>query len=216
MWEIYDLYCERVGPGLLAEPVNAATNAAFFIAAWLSWRQARRDHIVTTDVRTLLVLIVAIGIGSSLFHTFATGWARLADELPILVFQLVFLWIYARRLLAWPRWGALLAIVAYLAVALVARRFPHLLNGSLIYTPALLMTLTLGSWHGAQRWAARYHLLIATTLLVVAIALRTFDAAVCAAFPLGTHFLWHLMVATVAYLCVGALLAQLASARLRP
>jgi len=215
MWEIYDLYCERVGPGLLAEPVNAATNAAFFVAAWLLWRQALRGHIVTTDVRTLLVLIAAIGIGSSLFHTFATGWARLADELPIVVFQLVFLWVYARRLLVWPRWGALLAIVAYLAVALAARRFPHLLNGSLIYTPALLMTLALGSWHWAKRWSARSHMLIAAALLVTAIMMRTLDAAVCAEFPLGTHFLWHLMVATVAYLCVGALLAQLVRIRLR-
>jgi len=215
MWETYDLYCERLGPGLLAEPVNAATNAAFFVAAWLAWRHARRDQVATPGVRVLLLLIVAIGIGSFLFHTFAVGWARLADELPILLFQLGFLWIYVRRLLAWPRWGAALAIAAYLALALAARRYPHLLNGSLIYAPALLMTLSLGATHWAKRWAARSHMLIATALLVTAIALRTLDAAVCAAFPLGTHFLWHLMVATVAFLCLRALLARLAQMRLR-
>ena len=37
-----DVYCERVGPGLWAEPVNALTNAAFFLAGWLLWRNARR------------------------------------------------------------------------------------------------------------------------------------------------------------------------------
>ena len=28
-----DAYCERTGPGLLAEPLNAITNASFLIAA---------------------------------------------------------------------------------------------------------------------------------------------------------------------------------------
>jgi hypothetical protein len=28
-----DAYCERIGPGLLAEPLNALPNASFLIAA---------------------------------------------------------------------------------------------------------------------------------------------------------------------------------------
>jgi hypothetical protein len=32
-----DIYCERLGPGLWAEPLNAVTNVAFFVAAWLAW-----------------------------------------------------------------------------------------------------------------------------------------------------------------------------------
>ena len=31
---VLDLYCERLGPGLLAEPLNAVTNGAFLVAAW--------------------------------------------------------------------------------------------------------------------------------------------------------------------------------------
>ena len=33
--EPLNLYCERLGPGLWAEPLNAVSNAAFFIAAAL-------------------------------------------------------------------------------------------------------------------------------------------------------------------------------------
>ena len=29
-----DAYCERVGPGLLAEPLNAVSNISFLLAAW--------------------------------------------------------------------------------------------------------------------------------------------------------------------------------------
>jgi hypothetical protein len=31
---ITGIYCERLGPGLLAEPLNAVTNGSFPIAAW--------------------------------------------------------------------------------------------------------------------------------------------------------------------------------------
>ena len=59
-----DIYCERIGPGLLAEPVNALTNAAFFVVAWLLWRDARRAGPLSPALRALLALVLAIGIGS--------------------------------------------------------------------------------------------------------------------------------------------------------
>lgn len=33
-----DIYCERTGPGLWAEPLGALSNLAFFVAAWMLWR----------------------------------------------------------------------------------------------------------------------------------------------------------------------------------
>ena len=76
-----DLYCERIGPGLLAEPLNAATNGFFVIAAWWCWRSARAS--TRRDVEVLAVTMFAIGIGSGLFHTFATPWAELLDVIPL-------------------------------------------------------------------------------------------------------------------------------------
>jgi hypothetical protein len=35
-----DLYCERTGPGLLAEPLNLFSNVGFFLAAWWLLRRA--------------------------------------------------------------------------------------------------------------------------------------------------------------------------------
>ena len=40
-----DAYCERLGPAFWAEPVNALTNAAFPIAAWVAWRRWRGDPL---------------------------------------------------------------------------------------------------------------------------------------------------------------------------
>ena len=83
-----DIYCERIGPGLWAEPLNALTNLAFFAAAWGSWRFIQHDTHRSPGIGVLVIFIVSIGIGSTLFHTFATTWARFLDVLPILLFQI--------------------------------------------------------------------------------------------------------------------------------
>src|SRR5688572_3761854 len=146
-----DLYCERAGPGLLAEPVNAFTNAAFFAAAWAAWSLARRAKADTIEISGLLALMLAIGTGSALFHTFATGWARVLDEVPILVFQLWYIWVYLRRVLA-ARWGyAASTIAVYLLATFVSRQYPHLVNGSLVYAPALVVLPALGVCHFLRR-----------------------------------------------------------------
>src|SRR5690606_37681801 len=203
-----DVYCERTGPGLWAEPVNALTNAAFFLVAYLLWRSVRRDAMLTPALALLIGLVVAIAIGSSLFHTFATAWARVLDELPILVFQLVFLWVYARQVIGWQRPAAAVLVLAFLGAAIYGRQFPQLLNGSLIYAPSLAGLAALGVYHYRARQPARLQLGVAAAALFAAVALRTLDAAVCPNFPIGTHFLWHLLVALVIHQCVGTLIAQ--------
>jgi hypothetical protein len=205
-----DLYCERIGPGLWAEPVNALTNAAFFLALWLLWRSARRSGLLSAPIALLLALVLAIGIGSALFHTFATPWARVLDELPIMLFQLLFVWLYAGRVMRLrpPAAGAIL--LAFFAAALYCRQFPQLLNGSLVYAPAVILVCALGAYHYAAHKPARARPAAAAGVLAAAVGLRTLDASVCDRFALGTHCLWLLVVAAVLYLCVSALFAVLA------
>jgi hypothetical protein len=100
-------------------------------------------------------------------------------------------------------------LVAFFAAALYGRQFAHLFNGSLIYAPALTLVCALGIYHYATRKPARTHLALAAAVLAAAIGLRTLDASICDRFAVGTHFLWHVLVATVIYLCTRALLAVL-------
>jgi len=201
-----DLYCERLGPGLLAEPVNAVTNVAFLLAAWALWRLGKRSGTVSRDAGLLMALIVAIGIGSSLFHTFATTWAHWLDILSILLFQLAFLWIYSRRVMRSRLAASAAIVVVFLGVALYSRQFPHLMNRSLMYGPALVVMLALGLYHWRRQLSHRFSLLGAAGMLFASIFFRTIDQTVCGQIPLGTHFLWHLLNAGVLYLCVLAIL----------
>jgi ceramidase len=201
-----DLYCERLAPGLLGEPLNALSNAAFFIAACLLARDARRLGALRPDVVVLVALIALVGIGSTTFHMAASTWAQWLDVIPILLFQLAFLWIYARRVLRWPLWASVLIVAAFFAVCFYARQFTAPLNGSLAYAPALVAVFALGIDHRLRDPQRPPWLLIAAGVFAVSLALRTIDVAACERFAFGTHFFWHLLNGVVVYLCGRSLL----------
>ncbi len=204
-----DLYCERTDPSLWAEPVNAATNAAYLVSAWFAWRLARQSGGSDGGIQVLLALMIFIGIGSGLFHTFATATTRILDVLPIALFILTYLWSYCRRIVGLkPIFSAGMVGAAVLAIY-ASRQFPQLLNGSLIYAPALILVAGLGLVHLLQARQARYDLLAAAGVFVVALFFRTIDNMVCSEFPLGTHFLWHVLGALASYLAMRALISNL-------
>ena len=201
-----DLYCERLGPGLLAEPLNAITNGAFLVAAWRLASLARSRGHSDRGMLALAALALAIGVGSSLFHTVATGWALAADVLPILLFQLLFLLLYLRRRAGLALAPAAGLCLAFLLACLAGRGFPGVLNGSLAYAPTLAV-LALLAWHQLRREQSAL-LLAATGLFSLSLLLRSVDNALCPLFPIGTHLFWHLFNAEVLVLSGRALLAS--------
>lgn len=204
-----DLYCERIGPGLFAEPLNLLSNVAFLVAAWAAWLLARRAQTTLAGIRALIALSVVIATGSALFHTFAATWARVLDEVPILLFQIWYLWLYMRRIMA-QRWKfAAASIAGYLAAAYFGRQFPLLLNGSLVYAPALMLMLGLGLYHFLHRKAGRYLLVATSGVFVISLVFRSIDEAICSYVPTGTHFLWHILNGVVLYLSMRALILNL-------
>jgi hypothetical protein len=195
-----DLYCERLGPGLWAEPLNAWTNLAFLLAAWMSWRLIRRSGNPPTSQIVLVALMTSIGIGSGLFHIFATPWAHVLDVAPILIFQLSFFWLYFRKVIAFTFATSTVAVGAFLIVALFSRQFSALLNRSLMYAPALILLIGLGIYHYKAQKAEPLALLSASGVFLLSLTFRTIDQATCSINPYGTHFLWHLLNAVVLYL----------------
>lgn len=185
-----DGYCERTGPGLWAEPVNALTNLAFILAAVIMLRRTR-GHVMA---QMLCLVLFSIGIGSALFHTFATLWAALADTLPIGIFILLYLYAVNRDIAGASGRVALGAVVlffpyAYLVV-LVFDAIPFLRISGFYWTVPLLL-LVYGLALQARHPAAARGLLIGAALLSLSIILRSLDEILCTALPLGTHFLWH-------------------------
>jgi hypothetical protein len=83
-----DLYCERLGSSLWAEPLNSPTNLAFRLVAVIVWRMARlrrREAVLTAGAIGMVLTFIAaylqqheISLGAlylshNAFYPFAPG-----------------------------------------------------------------------------------------------------------------------------------------------
>lgn len=187
-----DAYCERTDAGYWSEPVNALTNIAFILAATLMWRRTRG----LAGGRALSTILFAIGVGSWLFHTFATAWAAMADTLPILAFVLCYIFLANRDFWRWPVWASALGAAAYVpysaALTPVFGALPFFSISS-FYWPLPALILAYALFLRSRSPALSRNLTIGAVILCVSLVARSLDQTLCAAFPTGTHFLWHLL-----------------------
>jgi len=205
-----DLYCERTDAAFWSEPVNALTNLAFVIAGlWGVAAVRRRGSDGFSEL--LCWWVVAIGVGSFLFHTFASRLTMWADILPIAGFTLVYTWFNLRRYMVMPRPKALAIFLAFYVVAgVLTALVPEWLrvasNGSTGYLPPFLALVFFGLLVLRTGSLAGWFNIAAASIFVVSVAFRALDPVVCEAMPVGTHFLWH----TLNGLMLGVLLAGVA------
>jgi hypothetical protein len=190
-----DLYCERTAPGLWNEPLNAATNAAFWLAAaCVVWCCRRRGVALDAELRVLLGLLVAIGAASLAFHTLANRAAGTADTLAIAVYLHAAFALYLRRVRGWPwrlaGWGVPTFLALWLAGSF-AWRFAGLQPASYLAAWCVLVALAVDS--GWRHRAVARPLAAAAGLFALSLAARQADLAWCAQWPWGTHFAWHLL-----------------------
>lgn len=219
------IYCERGhDPSFWAEPLNALTNAAFIIAALV----ATRDYLASPPERRtpaaalLVALTYVIGIGSFLFHTYATRWASLADQIPIAVFMLAYFAFVLRRFLGLNWIVVVLGLAAFYGsikfagtipcnygdlLPITARSGARCLNGTAAYVPAfiaLLGSAVLLASHPAGRSIA-----LASVVFLASMTFRTLDIELCELTRFGghlrgSHFMWHVLNGLTLYILLRA------------
>lgn len=223
-------YCERgLDASFWAEPLNAVTNAAFLIAAGaaLVLLQQQPDHRRTPARYMLIALVFIIGIGSFLFHTFATRWASIADVAPIGIFMLGYFGFALRRFLDLNLILSLVGVVGFVGLLYLAGEVKcwngqvgfdielpsgargACLNGSVGYFPALAAMLGIGGLMMAMRRRGATLVLGAGLVFIVSITFRSIDMELCrvltiAGSPVGTHFMWHVLNALTLYMLLRA------------
>jgi len=146
------------------------------------------------------VLVAMIGVGSALFHSFATEWARLLDVIPIFLYQLAFLWLYMKRVARLESFYRVLLLAGFLLVSLYALSIKGVLNGSVMYLPAIVSVMMVVVYHYFSKRVEPMLGLYALVVFAASLFFRTIDAALCQVWPLGTHFLWHLLNGLLLYL----------------
>lgn len=190
-----DGYCERLGPGIWAEPWNAVTNLAFLIAAVWVWRRSR-----AVPVRVLAAVLFAIGVGSGLFHTLATRWAGVADVVPILIYILCYIF-FANRYF-WglsPLWSGVgtALFIPYAAATVPLFAMVPGIGGSAGYVPVPVLIFAYAVGLRKRLPEVARGLAIGAAILCLSLFFRTVDAPLCETFPIGTHIFWHLLNAVM-------------------
>jgi hypothetical protein len=213
-------YCERTDASFWSEPYNAATNAVFLLVAYYAfyeWFKASRKDVF---LLILSIEIVAIGLGSFVFHTVATRWSVFADTIPIALFTYTAFAFIARRVFAL---SPIYAVVSTITFAILHLGFAKLwifaigprfiLNQSIGYFPALFALAATGILIIARPTTARQlesglvirsgRLLIAAAVVfALGLIFRSLDRAACAMLPIGTHFAWHILIAGAVFLFI--------------
>jgi len=209
MTQSIDLYCERVDPSFWSEPVNAVTNLAFIaVGLWM----LRGPSFAG---RVLGVIEVLVGLGSLAFHTFATPWAAALDVGFIGVFILAFAYVAPRSLWGFARPLSALAAAVVLLLVWQMNALAQDLRESMgsfppgFYVGAWMSLLVYGliTWLKARYLASRW-MLTAAMIFPLSLSARELDGPLCTLFPLGTHWLWHLLNSVVLGLCAWSFHAQ--------
>ncbi|WP_020178495.1 ceramidase domain-containing protein [Methylopila sp. M107] len=208
---VLGVYCERgTDPSFWAEPLNAISNVGFLIAGAILLARSRRDPALCA----LSIVVLAIGVGSFLFHTLATRAAMLADTTPIQIFIALYFFIAMRRLVGLGVVASAIATVAFAAAAgsiPLLFQAPQQLLGLGGYIGGLAGLVGLALWlglSGGEKTRAGGYLAAVAGLFAVALTFRTIDGRICELFPIGCHFVWHLLNAVVLYSLVALLLRQ--------
>ncbi len=190
-FEQIDIYCERTDFTYWSEPLNALTNLAYMAVALYFFRRSAGVPMA----QVLSAILFAIGLGSYLFHTHATIWASVADVVPIGIFILVYLFVVNRDIVPMGRWWAVFAtafFIPYAAILVpILDQIPFIKISNFYWTVPILLGVYAVLLR--RRPGIAQGFLIGAGLLCLSITVRSLDEILCDAFPIGTHFIWHLI-----------------------
>jgi len=197
--------CERNGLGILAEPLNVLSSFAFIFVAITIFRYYRRhedlDRKWVWDIHVLTGLTFIIGVNSIIFHSFPSPTTELLDTIPIVLFILLYFWSVLFRIGRCTWFQAGVCFVAFVGFShILVAQFPHTLNDSIGYLSSMIALIVIAVHLHLKARPSSQHFMLASIVGVCSLFCRAIDREVCSQFPIGSHFVWHTLNATLLYL----------------
>ena len=194
--DIPTIYCEQLGFSI--QYLNIATNLLFVLFAFLVIRTIKKKYkIVEKRDYILASLLVLIGVGSFFWHAMPARWSDYADTIPIVIFALTALILISNKIFN-TRISQILFLTLSLLIGFFLERLP-ILNGTLSYIFLCLLLILSASFFSKKNKEMTTHFFIASVFFIAGIFARSFDLVLCDLIPLGTHFLWHTLIAVMGY-----------------
>ncbi|MDP9249385.1 MAG: ceramidase, partial [bacterium] len=195
MLDIPTQYCESLIGNILSQPLNAISNVAYFVAAFIAYRYLRQQK--ATKLFILPALLGVIGIGSAWWHIANSYVGDMLDTYSIALFAsvvtIIFLTKITKSKVVVTAFFVVLLFLVFLAETLAVW------NGSLPYVVLLGGFLITGIFYKKKFPSTKLIFLSASLTFLAAITVRSVDIILCPYIPTGTHFLWHILVATLGY-----------------
>lgn len=193
-------HCEHLMLWGVTQPLNLLSSTVFWCLAWWLYHQHRPK--LWSYPFWLVAGIELIGWCSLIWH-FTHGPVGVVLDVFSVVFWLICFSAYAwQQKVGWSYLKGTLFAVMFIALAWGLGRAlnPWLAQSSAAFIPIAILMLWAGQRDHNQWWTYSGLTLIAAT------ALRVLDMPLCHAFPLGTHWLWHLGSAFSLYAAMRAVL----------
>jgi ceramidase len=203
------LYCETPNAAATfpVEPWNAISSGVIVLFGLAALALVVRRTPRAIEFYVLCALLVVNGIGSILWHGLRERWALTLDVTPALIFLIVAVIVWARRVV--PLWEIATAAAVLLALNYAMRTLDLGLRLPGRWGAMAPLVIAAGLWLVARSAATSVRAALTGGLALLsalaAFVFRSIDISVCAAVPMGTHFLWHVLLSAAAFLCLTTL-----------
>lgn len=197
------LHCERQNTQSFFEPLNSISNAAFLISAYYAHKYIKENKIQDKNIQKLPYVIGLMGIGSFMFHSFRNQITNYADVIPIYFFIVFSIFIALQKLI--KKKSLVYSLIVTFGIVQLGIYFTLLnyLYGSINYI-ATLTTLLILAYAIYRKYGKvlLQPMIFFITIFGVALIFRNIDFIICPYFRIGTHYMWHILIALTTYLGV--------------
>lgn len=213
--------CERHGESMWSEPLNVLSSFAFIYVAIAIYRYYRREEDIQNkriwDIQGLTFLCFIIGVNSTVFHAFPTPTTELLDTLSIVMFIIIYFWSVLFRIGRCNLFQATICFVAFLGFShILVHQFPRALNDSIGYLSSMIALIMIAVHLHLKARPSSQHFMLAAIVGVCSLFCRAIDHEICPMLPIGSHFVWHTLNATLLYILLKQLVRNVnREARLR-
>lgn len=197
--------CERVSPGLFAEPLNLLSSFAFMAVAVAIYRHYRNHEDLQKkwiwDVHVLTFVTFMIGVNSVVFHAYPTPTTEMMDTVTIVLFIMLYFWSVLFRIARCTPFQAVISFVAFVGFShILVHQFPRALNDSIGYLSSMIALIMIAVHLHLKARPSSSHFMFAAIVGVVSLTCRAIDRELCDMLSTGTHFLWHCLNATLIFI----------------
>ncbi|MFZ4541835.1 MAG: ceramidase domain-containing protein [Rickettsiales bacterium] len=197
--------CERTALGPMAEPLNVLSSFAFMFVAVSIYRHYHKHEDIQGkwiwDVHALTFITFIIGFNSVIFHAFPSPTTELADTLTIVLFIILYFWSVLFRIGRTTKFAATICFVAFVGFShILVHQFPRALNDSIGYLSSMIALIMIAVHLHLRARPSSSHFMLAALIGVCSLFCRAIDKGICPDIPTGTHFLWHMLNATLLYI----------------